>query len=355
MACAVGVRHRLAVAADRRRGGRGGRRAVAAGVRCRRGAADRRRGGTGGRRAVAAGVRCRRGAADRRRGGRGGRRAVAAGVRCRRAAVDRRRGGRGGRRAVAAGVRCRRAAVDRRRGGRGGRRAVAAGVRCRRAAVDRRRGGRGGRRAVAAGVRCRRGRSIAGGAEGAVAGRSRRASAVGARWSIAGGAEGAVAGRSRRASAVSARVADRRRGGTGGCRSAGRCARPGSDDVCGGGPSPVPLGGRPSAGRSRRASARLRIASLKRFHLSFFASMYFCRGSSCVPPGRQVRARPRAASRSCCKASRASSGELHSRPRWNHLSVASGRVRRSWTSVGCSSAASRARNAVGSSPMTMVQ
>ena len=76
-------------------------------------------------------------------------------------------------------------------------------------------------------------------------------------------------------------------------------------------PGPASNGGRDPA----RTSERRLIASLNRVHFAFFASLYFWRGSSCVPPGRQVGGRDRAAARSAASASRASSGDVHSRPR----------------------------------------
>jgi hypothetical protein len=52
---------------------------------------------------------------------------------------------------------------------------------------------------------------------------------------------------------------------------------------------------------------------------------------------------------------RASSGDAQRRPRSNHFSTASGCFARSLSNVGNNSSRSRARKAVGESPMRIVQ
>ena len=135
---------------------------------------------------------------------------------------------------------------------------------------------------------------------------------------------------------------------------------------------------------------------LKRCHFAFLASLYFCRGSLCSPPGRQLRSRggcaspspapsrlrgsrgrsPRSSRLRCSRgrsprssrppggprrsaragnSARAASRDSHSRPRSNHIMTAEGCFSFSRFSVGCSSSTSCARKAVGWLSTRMVQ
>ena len=146
-------------------------------------------------------------------------------------------------------------------------------------------------------------------------------------------------------------------------------------------------GSSPRAGRgSSRSVWRSRMFCLKRCHLAFFASLYFCCGSLCSPPGRQFRSRgrpvspfasraggasPRLSSRggrsrhgrwpggsrspSPSPSARAASRDSHSFPRSNHIITADGCFSFKRFSVGWSSSASCARKAVGWLSTRMVQ
>ena len=89
----------------------------------------------------------------------------------------------------------------------------------------------------------------------------------------------------------------------------------------------------------------------------FLASLYGCRGSRWVPPGRQLRSRAcrSASAERCLNAAVASAGEAHSFPRANHRISASGCFWRSRLKVGSISSRSAARNAVGRPPTRIVQ
>jgi hypothetical protein len=97
--------------------------------------------------------------------------------------------------------------------------------------------------------------------------------------------------------------------------------------------------------------------SLLFWFFRFLASLYGCRGSRWVPPGRQLRSRDcrSASAERCLNAAVASAGEAHSFPRANHRISASGCFWRSRLNVGSISSRSAARNAVGRPPTRIVQ